>query len=234
MIRTAWCCLVAVLVLLPRAAGADDSDKARERFKQGQEAYQKGDFEKAIEDFTEAIRLDPKYADGYFQRGRAYLARKTGDAKENTDKAIADFGEAIKVNPNLAGAYSMRGYVCHEIKKEYERAVKDYQEAIRIDAGSQNARNNLAWLMATCPDAKFRDGAKAVEQATRACELSEWKSPYFIDTLAAANAEAGKFDDAVKWQKKVLELPGFSPAEKEEAQQRLKLYEDKKPYRTPQ
>ena len=80
------------------------------------------------------------------------------------------------------------------------------------------------------PDAKFRDGKKALESATKACELSEWKDSYHVDTLAAAYAEAGDFDAAVKWQTKATAL--YEPGEDQKnAQWRLKLYQEKKPYR---
>jgi Flp pilus assembly protein TadD len=89
--------------------------------------------------------------------------------------------------------------------------------------------NNLAWLLAISPNEKLRNGKEAVELARRACELSDWKDPSFIGTMAAASAEVGNFDDAVKWQRKSLEL-GVPEIEVEQAHRRLKLYEQRKPF----
>ena len=122
-----------------------------------------------------------------------------------------------------------RGYA-RSAKNEYEKAIADYNEAIRLDPKDHNAYNGRAWLWATCPDAKYRDGKKAVESATKACELSAWKDPNNIDTLSAACAEAGDFDVAVKWQSKAVELLS-DEKEKEDYRSRLKLYQEKKPYR---
>ena len=114
-------------------------------------------------------------------------------------------------------------------KKEYDKAIADCNKAIRLDPKYASAYNNRAWLWATCPDAKYRDGKKAVESATKACELSEWKEPNDIGTLAAAYAEAGDFDAAMKWQSKAIAL--LTDARTREDRSRLKLYQEKKPYR---
>ncbi len=62
-----------------------------------------------------------------------------------------------------------------------------------------------AWIWATCPDSRYRDGKQAVESATRACELTGWKSPDELDTLAAAYAESGDFTAAAKWGQQAAE-----------------------------
>jgi len=85
--------------------------------------------------------------------------------------------------------------------------------------------------LATCPDSKVRDGRKAVDRAATACELTDGDVPYFLATLAAAYAETGKFDLAVKWQKRALENPKYEKEEGGKARQRLKFYQVRKPYR---
>jgi tetratricopeptide (TPR) repeat protein len=118
------------------------------------------------------------------------------------------------------------------IDGRFDGAISDYEEAVRVDPGYAPAFDGLAWLRATCMVAEFRDGVKAVEQATKACELTNFKKTRYIGTLAAAYAETGDFDSAVKWQKKAIDLL----TEKQEYlsadfEERLKLYQSGKPYR---
>jgi tetratricopeptide (TPR) repeat protein len=115
-----------------------------------------------------------------------------------------------------------------------KEAVRSYEEAIKENPKSAAALNNLAWLLATSWDDDARDGKRAVELATKVCELTEFKRPLYLDTLAAACAEAGQFADAVAWQKKALEHPeGFSKEDVEAMRARLKLYEAGKPFHEP-
>lgn len=94
-----------------------------------------------------------------------------------------------------------------------------------------DAHNHLAWLLATCPKDAFRNGAKAVEHARRAAVLSNWKDPGVLDSLAAAYAEAGDFDSAVKWQNQALSFADYEKAVGDEGRARLQLYIEHKPYR---
>jgi tetratricopeptide (TPR) repeat protein len=183
----------------------------------------KRDQNAAIADFTEAIRLDPREATAYINRGIVW------QAKLEADKALADFDQAILLNPQAAGVYLDRGTIWEQ-KKEYDKALADYDHAARLSANEARGHNARAWILATCTDSKYRDGGKAVESAKTACALTDWKQPSFLDTLAAAFAECVDFENAIKWQLKAIEL-ATDPAEKHELQSRLKLYQDKKPYR---
>ena len=95
-------------------------------------------------------------------------------------------------------------------KKDFAKAIAEFNDAIRLEPRFAAAYNGRAWLWATCTDAKFRDAAKAVESARKACELSSGsRKAVFLDTLAAAYAEAGNFEDAVKAQSEANDLFPF-------------------------
>jgi tetratricopeptide (TPR) repeat protein len=187
-------------------------------------AYQsKNEPDKAIADYDEAIRLDPKRAFPYTARGNAY------QFKNEPDKAIADYDEAIRLDPKFALSYTARGNA-YQSKNDYDKAIADYDEAIRLDPKDAIAYNSLAWLLATCAQAGFRDGQKAVEYAAKAFELSEWKSPDFVDTLAAAYAEVGDFEQAIKWETNFLGTSNLSGEDTAGGKSRLALYQAHQPY----
>jgi tetratricopeptide (TPR) repeat protein len=125
--------------------------------------------------------------------------------------------------------YLDRG-VAEVAKGEYDQAIADFESAIKIDPNFSPAYNNLAWQFATSPVAAIRDGRKAVKYANQARELSQWHNVRQISTLAAAYAEAGDFDSAVKWENKILETPNLAPNEAAIAKERLALYQAHHPY----
>jgi serine/threonine protein kinase/tetratricopeptide (TPR) repeat protein len=196
-------------------------------YKRGASYAEKGEYDKAIADLTEAIQLDPKVAGAYNRRGFCYFA------KHEYDKAIADCSEAIRLDPQDADNYSLRA-TAYQKKHEYNLALKDYAETIRIDAHNLDAHNAIAWLRATCPNNELRDGKTAVEHATKACELSQWKNGNCFDTLAAAYAEIGNFEEAIRWQKRALEVglgPDVDAKEVEKARLKITQYQQGRPYR---
>jgi tetratricopeptide (TPR) repeat protein len=179
--------------------------------------------EQAIADYSEVLRRDPSAFEVFNQRGvcQTRLGRHA--------EAVADFDAALRLRPTRAEPYYNRG-LAHRRQNLFAQAAADYAEALRHDPGYADAANNLAWLLATCPDAKLRDGRQAVAHATRACQLSEWQKPHHMGTLAAAYAEVGDYLEAVRWQQKALEFPEYRKSQGEKAQQRLRLFKDGMPY----
>jgi tetratricopeptide (TPR) repeat protein len=214
-------------------------------------------YDKAISDFDGAIRINP-YAEGAF-RGRGLA----GFRKSEFDKAIADFSEAIRLGPEAAVAIMERRLTPATINKyengvipfddpfggssdwpalyynrglswsrqyNFENAIADYNKALEAGPALHEAYNALAFVRATCPIAKFRDGKKAIELATTACELTGWNAAETIGTLAASHAESGEFDQAVKMQTRAIGLL-TDAKDKADFHTRLELYRQKMPYR---
>jgi tetratricopeptide (TPR) repeat protein len=151
-------------------------------------------------------------------------------AKKENDEAIADFDDVMRLTPKDARAYYGRA-VGWQRKKDFAKAIADFNAAIQLDSRLVAAYNGRAWLWATCADAAFRDAPKAIESARKACELtSASRRASYLDTLAAAYAEAGDFAAAVKTQIEANDL--FASNERRiQGRARLILYQEKKPYR---
>ncbi len=182
------------------------------------------EFSRALADQTQAIRLNPGYAIGYNNRGL------TLTDKGEFQNAITDFNDAIRIDPRYQRAYLHRG-IAYAKMKDFDKALADYRQALKLDPKDPAVFNTFAWLLATCPKDSFRDGKKAVEYATKACELTNWKISQFLDTLAAAYAENNEFDKAVQWEKKALENEDYVTRHGQAASERLLQYQDKKPFR---
>jgi tetratricopeptide (TPR) repeat protein len=191
-------------------------------FARGIAFQSKGEWDKAISDFDQIIELDPKNVNAFSSRGLAW------QHKGDLEKAIADCDEALRLDPKHLTSYRTRGIARHQQGK-YDKARADLNEAIRLDSKDFGSSCELAWLFATCPDERYRDGKRAIALATNACEVSGWKNPYGVCALAAAYAETGDFANAIKWQEEFLRLCS------EEAKKKwgflLDLYKSGKPFR---
>lgn len=191
-------------------------------FNRGELRYDLEDFAGAIEDYDQALRLRPTDVPAFNSRGHSHY--KLGDYRA----ALRDYTEAIRLDPQFAAAYINRGDA-HADLGEFAPAARDYRAAIRIDPLIGRAYQSAAWLMATCPDAAFRNAKLAVEAAEKAIEIDGQKDPRYLDTLAAAFAAEGNFTEAVTWQRRALELA--APELRPRFETRLGLYERKQPYR---
>jgi hypothetical protein len=149
-------------------------------------------------------------------------------AERKFDEAAAEFTRSLAFAPSFAAAHNGRGQALAR-QGDYPAAIAEFHEAMRRDPKYPHAPNDLAWLLATCPDKAHRDGKQAITHATRACELSEWKNTAFLGTLAAAYAEAGDFDAAVKWQTRAGELA--PPEEHPGFDEKLVLFKAGQPFR---
>jgi tetratricopeptide (TPR) repeat protein len=185
---------------------------------------QQKSLDNALKDYDKAVELSPEQCAWRNNRALIWIEKK------EYDKAIADYDESIKLFPQYGLAYRNRGN-CWLKKKEYEKALKDFTRAIELSPDNPHAHNSVARVLASCPSEKFRDGKQALESARRANELSGWKSGFILDTYAAAFAERGEFDEAIKWQEKAFADTYFIKEKGDEARKRLQLYRDKKPYR---
>jgi tetratricopeptide (TPR) repeat protein len=216
----------------------------------------KGDLDRALADYDQAIRLDPQHVLARVNRASVRARRKQTDLaladcdraiefdpgsasayrtratvwleRDEPRKALADLDEAIRLEPRGAASFRTRGAFWSKTH-EWAKALADLDEAIRLEPDNSEPYNDRAWIRATCPDAKLRDGKQAVAAATRACELTGWKEPALLDTLAAACAEAGDFDAAVRWQTKAGALV-HDAGSRSGFEARLALYRAKKPY----
>ena len=179
-------------------------------------------YDTAIADFNEAIRLDPKKAYSYNLRANTWYFKK------DYAKAIADYTQAITLNPKLVYLYNNRGSVYFRTK-EYEKAMLDFDQAEKVDRDAARTYVYRAELLATCADAKYRDGKKAVEQAGKALKLTSYADGTFYETMAAALAETGDFANAILWQEKALKR---WPLQNDEgSRRRLEMYRKEQPYR---
>jgi tetratricopeptide (TPR) repeat protein len=229
---------------------------AQARLERGRIYSRQGEYLKAIVDLNQAVQLSPKNAAAL--QARAYVYYRLGAVeKSNADRLAAarlDHNRS-SATPNASEASSSPKTALNPPATE-NLTTEPWRELLKQAVTSANqtptnsatlsppaadkpetklARattlNNSAWRCATSSDERYLNAERAVEFATEACELTDWKRAAFVDTLAAAYAEAGDFEQAIKWQTKALELAGPNSAFEAQAEERLELYRAQKPYR---
>jgi tetratricopeptide (TPR) repeat protein len=190
-------------------------------YRRGNAYSAEGQLDPAISDYTKVLEINPKEAGAYNNRGNAYRRN------QQYAQAISDYTKALEIDPRYARAHHGRANAYRD-QGRYDQALSDYDRAIELNPEYVSALNSFAWFLATTDSAQFRDGKKALEAALRACELTNWKNPSYLDTLAAAYARIGDFENAVKWQEKALEL--FGKPRRVDVQRRLDHYRMNRPW----
>ncbi len=184
---------------------------------------QSGEAEAALTDYRRASKIDDQLVSSWIGRGRA--CHMLGFWEES----LKCFDTVVEMNPENADFICSRGDLLADMGR-YREALADYAQTIEINPEFAHAYRNGAWLLATCPDPRFRDEENAVRGARRALEFGYGERHVALDTLAAAQASAGKFEEAVQTlEEAIAEAPEDV---KYGYQARLEMYQVEHPFRT--
>ncbi len=178
--------------------------------------------DEAVGELEKLRKLDPKDTLTLLQ-----LATLYGHQKQS-EKAIDAFTALLAAAPDDWRALAGRGDMYLNLGRQAE-AIADYERSLKSQPRNHHVLNNLAWVLATSPDEKLRDGRRAIQLAAQACEITEYKLAYILSTLAAAHALTGDFDAAIKWSSKAVEIA--QKDQDDQLRRELESYRAKKPWR---
>ncbi len=149
--------------------------------------------------FEHALQVTSKNACAHFSLGNE-LANQG-----KTQQGLKEWETAIEIEPGRA---DIHGRIASSLSRQgdFTGAIARYRRALQIDPDHAEVLNNLAWLLATCPEASLRNGPEAVRLALKACELTRFGRTIMVGTLAAAYAEAGRFAEAATTAQKACAL----------------------------
>jgi protein O-mannosyl-transferase len=238
------------------------SDDEKIWFNLGDAFSAEGQPDKAIKCYRQAIQINPNYfnalnnlgsalaAEGRFDEAAGcYLQAKRIEptsfitlknlasaqaATGRLDEAIENYRQAIQINAKDPDSYIYLGMTLSQLDRNRE-AIASYRAALKLNPDLTGALNNLALILATSSDDGLCNGAEAVQLAERACQLTQYHQPLFIETLAAAYAEAGRFEEAQATVAKAgqLALDAGLTEQAERDRRLLELYRAGQPLRKP-
>ena len=226
----------------------------------GQALAMQGNLDEAIADFSKAAELDPAYASAECNLGHAllskdhpdeaiphlrkavelapksaafhnYLGQALGETSQ-TDEAITNFERALQLSPSLVEAHYYLG-VALAMKGRRAEGLAHWRQALLKEPDNVQVLNEIAWVLATAPEAALRNGSEAVSLAEHAVKLTSAREPVVLGTLAAAYAETGRYGQATETEQRAADLAarqGNAPLA-ESLNQRLTLFERKTPIR---
>jgi arylsulfatase A-like enzyme/Tfp pilus assembly protein PilF len=176
---------------------AIDPELPKAHYNLGNVLFKQGKIEEAVTHYSKAVELKPDWQEAQGNLGAAKM--------KLVEKLISSWNESLQKNPNQPELHKNLGMTYDQLGN-YEKAVYHWREALQLEPNQPDVLNNLAWLLAAKQNTPFRNPEEAVRLAYRACELTNFEQPAFLDTLSVAYAAAGKFPDAVKYAKKAIDL----------------------------
>ncbi len=195
-------------------------------------AVEEGRLADAINDMNLIVQTNPKDSFWALQLSSLYVQDK------RPRKAIELINEILTREPKNVSALRTRADTLLGLG-DHAAAIKDYQTALEVGIESSQQKsgvlNNLAWVLATSPKDELRNGERSIKFGTEAAELTEFKEPHILSTLAAGYAEKGDFEQAVKWSTKAVELGReIEHNQVEQLEEELESYKESKPWREKQ
>ena len=180
----------------------------------------------SIKYFSKSLELNPDDPDTHNKMGIILLA--AGKANDS----IVQFNESLRIKANQSVVYENLGTAYNQLGK-YELAIQNWTRAIELNPGNIDALDKAGWFLAACGEKSAENANQAIVYARRACELTKYVVPEFLDTLGVAFAASGKFADAKAAAEKALNLARKTGKEglAGEIEKRIKLYEASQPYR---
>ncbi len=183
-----------------------------------------GKFDEAIKHFRQALQVKPDFAEAHYNLGLALKSQgKLNDAIKHFRQALQVKPDLAETHNNLALALTMTG--------QLDKALEHFREAVRLKPDYLEPLNRMARILAMHPEPKLRDPNQAIELAKRAAELTGHKDATILETLAAAYAAAGQFDQALKTAETALSLATAAQADElaNHIRKKIQIYRQQKP-----
>ncbi|NCP03172.1 MAG: tetratricopeptide repeat protein [Deltaproteobacteria bacterium] len=180
-----------------------------------------GEKDEAISSFQKAIRIKPDYVEAYNNLAGVYAMKGDRSLAEETYRKV------IQIKPDYAETYKNMGFFYYSLHMD-QQAVEALEKSRSLGETDPNVSNTLAWIFATSSDPAMRDGSKSRKMALDLCKRTAFRVPAFLDSLAAAYAESGDFEQAVEYQTQALKL---LPTPNENFMMHLKSYRKGLPWR---
>jgi tetratricopeptide (TPR) repeat protein len=196
-------------------------------FDKAEEQLKNGDVAGAKQNVEAALRTDPTFWPARYTRAKVWML------EGKYELAARDANEALRQYPPFIEAALLRASANAQLGR-YADAIREINHCISIHPRTDalgRAFSDRAWLEAACPDPTFRNGQQAIKDATKACKLLLWQDEQSIVVLAAAYAEVGDFDAAVRYAEQALSTKGTSPAAAKRIQEDLAVFKQHRPVR---